>query len=160
MIWFCLQGGNAYQKEEDKLLWASTERLVLLDLKAFLDDEAQKQRLRAWLASAEGITLDALEICMDRELTVTEKCTPCRQRLSSVRLSVPSADMLKRKRWTAPAGASGAGKICGGAPSSSGMICAAGGEGRGEGRSVRLSSAARCILLFFSSRSLLIEKKK
>ena len=74
MIWFCLQGDDEcrdayHQKEEDmRLLWASTERLVLLDLKAFLDDEAQKQRLHAWLASAEGITLDALEICMDHEL--------------------------------------------------------------------------------------------
>lgn len=71
MIWFCddsdSQCGEFYHKNanEDTLLRAKAEELVLLDLKAFLEDEGEKRKLRAWLDSSQNITLDNLEIAMD-----------------------------------------------------------------------------------------------
>ena len=73
MIWFCddsdSQCGEFYHNNanEDTLLRVRAEELVLLDFKSFLEDEAEKRKLRAWLDSSENITLDNLEIAMDHD---------------------------------------------------------------------------------------------
>ena len=70
MIWFCASDDSQcidfYQKrvKEDVLLKAEAVDLVLLDLKAFLENQEEKRSLKAWL-DTEGKDLDTLKDSMD-----------------------------------------------------------------------------------------------
>lgn len=71
MIWFCIAEDSHCTRfyhgrtKAHKLLQATAPRLILLNLKAFLENEEEKDRLRAWLGTEDEIALGALEDAMD-----------------------------------------------------------------------------------------------